>query len=108
MLHFVVFQIQETGCIVYECKHTDRIAGSHIAQTAAAQKTRQADYGILVTTGTRKGLSGLDQESGIFIVAQTGVLILAGICRESLITMAKQRLDAAKKDVCFLSMFLSS
>jgi hypothetical protein len=97
VLHYVRFRGKEVGLIVYECKHTDKIQGSHITQTAIAKKTRQADYAILVTTGTRKHFSGLDQASGVFIVAQSGVLTLAGICRESLIVMAKQRLDAAQK-----------
>jgi len=97
VLHYVTFHKEDVGCIVYECKHTDRISSDHVAQTSLAKKTRQADYGILVTTGTRKGFSGLDQEAGIFLVAQAGVLTLARICRESLVTMAKQRLDAAAK-----------
>ena len=97
VLHYVMFDEETAGCIVYECKHTDRIASDHVAQTALAKKTRQASYGILVTTGTRKGFSELDQESGVFIVAQAGVLPLARICRDSLVTMAKQRLDAAAK-----------
>lgn len=97
VLHYVMFDEEEAGCIVYECKRTDRISSDHVAQTALAKKTRQAYYGILVTTGTRKGFSGLDQDSGIFIVAQSGVLTLARICRDSLVAMAKQRLDAAAK-----------
>ena len=98
VLHFVKFNKEISGCIVYECKHTDRIAAAHIEQIASDKKTRQANYGILVTTGTRKGFSGLDQESGVFIVAQAGVLTLARICRESLVKMAEQRLDAAEKE----------
>lgn len=98
VLHYVRFDRGDAGCIVYECKHTDRISYSHVAQTALAKKTRHADYGILVTTGKRKGFSGLDQESGVFLVAQAAVITLARICRESLVTMAKQRLDAAAKE----------
>ena len=98
VLHFVKFKREDAGCIVYECKHTDRIAADHVRQTADAKKTRQASYGILVTTGTRKGFAGLDQESGVFIVAQAGVLTLARICRESLVSMVKQQLDAAARE----------
>ena len=97
VLHYVIFDKEDAGCIVYECKHTDRISADHVAQTSLAKKTRQANYAILVTTGTRKGFSGLDQEAGVFIVSQAGVLTLARICRESLVTMAKQRLDVAAK-----------
>lgn len=98
VLHEVIFGKETAGCIIYECKHTDRIATDHINQTSLAKKTRNADYGILVTTGTRKRFSGLDQDSGIFIVSQLGVLTLARICRDSLIAMAKQKLDAAAKE----------
>ena len=97
VIQYVRCDGEKAGCIVYECKHTDRIASGHVDQTALAKKTRHADYAILVTTGTRKRFSGLDQDSGIFIVAQYGVLTLARICRDSLVAMAKQRLDAAAK-----------
>jgi len=93
VLDYAMFGKEQAGCIVYECKRTDRIASSHVDQTALAKKTRGADYAILVTSGTRRRFSGLDQESGIFIVAPSGVLTLARLCRESLITMAKRRLD---------------
>ena len=97
VLHYAIFGKEQAGCIVYECKRTDRIGSSHVEQTALAKKTRGADYAILVTTGTRRKFSGLDQESGVFIVAPSGVLTLARLCRESLITMAKQRLDSFAK-----------
>ena len=97
ILHFVRFDSNEVGCVVYECKHTPRISGDHIIQTARAKAARRADYAILVTTGIRKGFSGLDHESGIFIVAQAGVLTLARICRHSLVEMAKAQLDAVAR-----------
>lgn len=58
---------------------------------------KATDGFVISPTGTRKGFSGLDQESGVFLVSQAGVLTLARICRESIVTMAKQRLDAAAK-----------
>jgi len=97
VLQFVIFNREDVGCIVYECKHTDNISGQHIAQTVLAKRTRSANFAILVTTGRRKGFSGLDQESGVFIVAPGGVLTLAHFCRDGLLSMAKQRLDAAAK-----------
>jgi hypothetical protein len=97
VLHYVKVDDAEVGCILYECKHTDRIQTDHILQASRDKKTRNADYGIVVTTGTRKGFCGLDQESGVFIVAQAGVLTLTRLCRDSLVTMAQERLDAAQK-----------
>jgi hypothetical protein len=98
VLQHVRLNSADAGCIVYECKHTDRIAVEHVIQTCDAKKTRQASYAILVTTGSRKGFAGLDQDSGIFVVAQAGVLTLARICRDSLIAMAKERLNAAARE----------
>ena len=98
VLQFVVFSREDVGCIVYECKHTEHISGQHISQTVLAKRTRSADFAILVTTGRRKGFSGLDQECGVFIVAAGGVLTLANFCRDSLVSMAKQRLDAAARE----------
>jgi hypothetical protein len=97
VLQVVMFRRAEVGSIIYECKRTDRISSDHVVQTALAKKTRQADFGILVTTGTRRGFGGLDQDSGVFLVAQSGVLTLARICRDSLVAMAKQRLDEGAK-----------
>jgi hypothetical protein len=97
VLHYVQFDGDITGCIVYECKHTPGISTDHVQQTVVAKKTRNADYGILVTTGTRKGFSGLEKDSGILVVAQAAVLTLARLCRESLVAMAKQKLDIEAK-----------
>jgi hypothetical protein len=97
VLHYVKFEGEITGCIVYECKHTPRISTDHVQQTALAKKTRNANYGILVTTGARKGFSGLAKDSGILVVAQTAVLTLARICRDSLVAMAKQKLSMEAK-----------
>ena len=58
VLHYVIFSKEEVGCIVYECKHTDSHLTRLVAQMSLAKKTREANYGILVTTGTRKGFSG--------------------------------------------------
>jgi hypothetical protein len=97
VLQFVNFGEDRAGCIVYECKRTERISSSHVAQTALAKKTRNADYAVLVTTGARKRFSGLDQEDGVFLVAPSGVVTLACLCRESLLEMAKRRLDELAK-----------
>lgn len=99
VLHYVMFDNTGIGIIGYECKRTPKIESDHIQQAARDKKTRNANYGILVTTGTRSGFSGLDQESGIFIVAQAGVLTLSKLCRDSLVTMAKLKMDAAEKEV---------
>jgi hypothetical protein len=97
VLHFVRFENETTGIIVYECKHTPKILPDHVRQTSEAKRIREAHFAILVTTGQRKGFTGLQEESGVLIVAQAGVIPLASLCRTHLFSMAKAKLDKEQK-----------
>ena len=99
VLHFVRFENEVVGIIVYECKHTEKILPEHVQQTSEAKRIREAHFAILVTTGRRKGFSGLQEESGVLIVAQAGVISLASLCRTHLFSMAKAKLDKDQKAI---------
>ncbi len=98
ILQFVVFRKDVAGIIVYECKQTPKILPAHVQQAATAKKAREAHFAILVTTGTRKGFTGLAQEDSVLIVAPLGVIPLARLCRAHLIEMAKAKLDNEQKN----------
>lgn len=98
ILHFVMFGKQIAGVIIYECKQTPRIKVAHISQAAQAKRTREAHFAILVTTGTRKGFAGLARVDNVLIVAPSGVVPLAHLCRAHLIEMAKAKLDNEQKN----------
>jgi len=84
--------------IIYECKQTPTIKAAHVQQAAQAKRTREAHFAILVTTGTRKGFTGLAKEDNVLIVAPLGVVPLAHLCRAHLIEMAKAKLDNEQKN----------
>ena len=98
VLHSVVLDGEIVGAIIYECKQTPTILPAHIQQTAAAKKSREAHFAILVTTGTRKKFTGLAHEGGVLIVTPLGVVPLAHLCRAHLIEMAKAKLDRDQKN----------
>ncbi len=98
ILQFVIFRKEVAGKIIYECKQTPKILPAHVQQAAIAKKTREAHFAILVTTGTRKGFTGLAQEDNVLIVAPLGVIPLARLCRAHLIEMAKAKLDNEQKN----------
>lgn len=96
-----VFQIvrdggKVTGSIIYECKWTPRISSSHVRQAAQAKMSRNAEFAVLVTIGTKPGFSGLDEMYGVLIVAPAGVLALATLLRTHLIEIFRAGIE--KKD----------
>jgi hypothetical protein len=98
ILHGVVFQGRLAGLIIYECKRTPGILPSHIQQAAEAKRIREAHFAILITTGTKKGFTGLGREGNVLIVAPLGVVPLAYLCRAHIIEMAKAKLDGEEKN----------
>jgi hypothetical protein len=97
VVHEVVYAKQSAGRIVYECKREEDIAPAHVRQAARAKGTREAEFAILVTTGERKGFTGLAAERGVLIVRPQGVLALAALCRGHLVEMAKAGVDRSRR-----------
>jgi len=87
------------GKIIYECKRTPRISSAHLQQAASAKQFREADFAVLVTTGTRKGFSGLAEDGGVLIVAPLGVIPLAHLLREHIIRMVRAKITREKRAV---------
>ncbi|MFZ0821016.1 MAG: hypothetical protein WAM91_13170 [Candidatus Acidiferrales bacterium] len=97
VLHTVNEGGKVAGIIIYECKWTPRISGSHVRQTAQAKVSRRAQFGVLVTCGTKRGFTGLDEMSGIIVVAPGGVLALAGLLRNHLVEMLRAGIEKKRR-----------
>jgi hypothetical protein len=89
ILHFVRFNGQTAGIIIYECKRCPRISSTHVQQAYHAKLTRKAHFAVLVTTGQRKGFSGLCQDRGVLVVSPLGSVALASLLRDHLIEMQR-------------------
>ncbi len=97
VLHIVKEGGKDAGIIIYECKWTPRISGSHIRQAARAKMSRNAQFAVLVTSGTRRGFNGLDADFGVTIVSPAGVLALAGLLRNHLIEMFRAGIEKRRR-----------
>jgi len=109
VLHVVKDDNQRVGSIIYECKRTALIQSAHVVQAYDAKQDREADFAVLVTTGKRKGFSGIDEEDGVLIVAPLGVMPLVRLLRQYLIQLFHARLteDERAKAAQHLVKYLS-
>lgn len=98
ILHTVVVKRKAAGLILYECKRYKTIKRAHIEQAARDKRARQADFAILVTTGTRRGFNGLAREGQVLVVAPLAVLALAHLVRAQLVEIARARLSRAERE----------
>ena len=87
ILHSVFYNQEKIGIIVYECKNTQRLLPSHIEQTFKAKKEREANFGILVTTGMLNSFTGFSYTNNIIIIRPDGLVGLISLLRTHLINL---------------------
>jgi Na+-translocating ferredoxin:NAD+ oxidoreductase RnfG subunit len=97
VLHTVKEAGKIAGVIIYECKWEPRISGSHVRQAAQAKMSRRAHFAVLVTTGTKRGFSGLTEVSGVLVVAPAGTVALAALLRNHLIGMLRAGIEKKRR-----------
>jgi hypothetical protein len=97
ILHTVKFKGETAGIIIYECKKCPGIKPQHIRQTGLAKQSREADFAVLITSGTKRGFGGLGRVNGILIVSPLGALALASLLRVQLIEMLRAKLDKGQR-----------
>jgi len=97
ILHFVKFNGQVAGIIIYECKRCPRINSAHVQQAYRAKQERKAHFAVLVTTGHRRGFSGLCQDRGVLVVSPLGTVPLASLLRDHLIEMQRSNIAVERR-----------
>src|SRR5258705_70715 len=97
ILHTVRADGKVAGLIIYECKREPRIKTTHVRQAYLAKQRRQAHFAVLVTTGSRKGFTGLSEMQGVLLVAPLGAIPLASLLREYLLAMHKPHVTKSKR-----------
>ncbi|MEM5803109.1 MAG: DUF2130 domain-containing protein, partial [Candidatus Aenigmatarchaeota archaeon] len=85
IIHRVNFKNKYVGVILYECKKTTKFNSAFVDQTKKAMVMRQATYGVLVTTASKKDTAGFWVEKDILIVHPYGAIYIAKILRKSII-----------------------
>jgi hypothetical protein len=99
VLHIVIEEGKEAGCIIYECKRTPTIEPDHIRQAYANKEERSAVFAVLVTSGKKKGFAGLAEIDGVLIVSPEASIALASLLRAHVVEMHKARLTQDEKKV---------
>lgn len=99
VLQIVRYDAKHAGIIIYECKRTPEILNQHIRQARVAKQSREADFAVLVTTGQKKGFSGLAQMSGILVISPLGAISLASLLRVHLIEMLRAKITREKRAI---------
>lgn len=99
VLHIVLFAKKEAGTIIYECKRTPRIPVQHVRQAYLAKQSRHADFAVLVTTGTKRGFSGVVEANGVLIVSPLAAIPLASLLRAHLIEMLRGKVTKEKRAI---------
>ena len=97
VLHIVKFGGKPAGIIIYECKRTPKILEQHIRQANLAKQSQRADFAVLVTTGQRRGFSGLAQMGGVLVISPLGVIPLASLLRGHLIEMLRTKITKEER-----------
>jgi len=97
IIQYVIYNSKENGLIVYECKRVSQWQSAHLEQTAKAKVQRKADYGILVTNAKKQNTDGFFIEKGIIVISPGGVLAVANIIRDQIITIARLKLTAKER-----------
>jgi hypothetical protein len=92
IIHIVRHGAQRAGLIVYECKRTPSIPPAHIQQARAAKRQREADFAVLVTTGSRRSFTGFAFIDGVLVVAPLGAVPIAELLRAHILEMRRARL----------------
>jgi hypothetical protein len=71
----------------------------HVRQAHLAKQSREADFAVLVTTGQKRGFSGLAQMNGVLVVSPLGAIPLASLLRGHLIEMLREKITKEKRAI---------
>lgn len=85
IIHCVNFENKQAGIILYECKKTAKFNPAFIDQAKRAMVSRQATFGVLVTTASKKGTAGFWVEKDILVVHPYRAIYIAKVLRKSII-----------------------
>lgn len=97
VLHLVYFETKHAGTIIYECKREPKIKGEHVHQAYQAKQNRQADFAVLVHTGTKKGFDGLIEMGNVLVVSPLGAIPLAALLRKNLVEMMRANITKKRR-----------
>jgi len=92
VIQYVVFNENEIGSILYECKKTEKFNNSFIWEVKKHQEVARAEYAVIVTHAPKEGKSKFFVEKDVIVIDPLGLLDVATFLRNSLVEMHKLKL----------------
>ncbi len=97
VIQHVTYNNNQVGCILYECKKTDKFNNSFIREVLKHQDTARAEFAVIVTHALKEGKSKFFIEENVIVIDPLGLLDVASLLRSSLLEM--HRLKLTKEEV---------
>jgi hypothetical protein len=98
--HYVKYNNEKIGFIIYECKKTQKFQKNYVHQIKNDVVKQNATYGVLVTTASEKDKAGFWVRDGILIVHPYGTIYIAEVLRNWIINLYSLKLDKKELSEC--------
>lgn len=92
VIQYVVFNKEEIGSILYECKKTEKYSNQFVQEIKKHQEKARADYSIVVTHAQKKGKSSFFIDNNIVVIDPLGLLDMAFLLRNMIIDIHRMKL----------------
>jgi hypothetical protein len=96
VIQYTVYDKNEIGSILYECKKTETYSNSFVKEVKRHQETARADYAVIVTHALKEGKSNFFIDENVIVINPLGLLDIAILLRSSLVEMHKLKLTKEK------------
>lgn len=98
VMQIVVFNSNEIGSILYECKKTEKYSNEFIKEIKRHQEIARADRAVIVTHAPKQNKSKFFIEEGVIVIDPLGLLDIAFLLRSMLIDMHMMKLTKGQAD----------
>lgn len=98
VIHFVVFNDENVGSILYECKRTEKYSNGFVKEIKGHQDAARADYAVIVTHAQKENKSKFFIDEEVIIIDPLGLLDLAFLLRNILIDIHRMKLTKEQTD----------
>jgi hypothetical protein len=92
VIHIVIFNSNEIGSILFECKKTEKYNNGFIKEIKRHQETARTDYAVVITHAQKENKSKFFIDDGVIVIDPLGLLDIAFLLRNMLIDVHKMKL----------------
>ncbi len=98
VIQFVVFNDENVGSVLYECKRTEKYNNGFVKEIKGHQDVARADYAVIVTHAQKENKSKFFIDDEVIVIDPLGLLDLAFLLRNILIDIHRMKLTKEQTD----------